>query len=324
MLAVRGHRVLTAGSFFLKCALLLSFAFVAGPLHSDTTMEQEFRVWVEKEDMAPASLFALDTEGRVFAKIAIGTEIDTPLPIASISKTIAGHCAVYLDLTGVIALNDPISKYLDWPAPQSLVTLAQLLTHSSGFGPDRTQNPLLGRIRKSERRTRRLVDRIRSRSLAGEPDIHSYNNENYLVLERVLTAALGEESVTWCLREVPSLKVLESLGIAPELAAIGMAGGFQVSAEDLTGFFRNLELSSDWPLVRLDKRNAYGPGVVVQNVDQGENLFHTGGYCEPFGIAIGAFAGKLHNGSAFAMIYTGCADTEDVRTINNMILEHLH
>lgn len=300
-------------------------ALSANVLWAQDDVAQTFLEWVERRDMAPAVLVVLDRDGTVLHSAEQGADLQTPMPIASISKTIAGHCTVYAARQGRIDLDAPIGPHLGWTGVQGDVTFSQLLTHTSGFGPDETQLDITGMAVRMPDRIAALIDRIKDRPLADKSGAYSYNNENYLVLEAALSAALGEDALTWCTRSVPALAALPSVGVAPSTRAIGMAGGLQISTGDLAQFFAGLPETPpvDWPLVPLSGANAYGPGIIVQDIGAGHNLFHVGGFCTLFGPDLGAFAVRLASGQTLVMTYSDCANDEDIALLNGLALEFL-
>jgi len=305
-----------------RVALLCFFLFVS-PAKADEAMTQAFQDWAIEEGMEPAALVAFDANGKLVASTSILSDVNTPMPIASISKTIAAQCTLHSVHLGLLSLDDPVSKFLGWDAQQGAVTIAQLLTHTSGYGPDATQRHAFGRLLRDENRVAAAVDDIATRPLEFETGTHNYNNENYLVLEAVLAERLAFDPLDWCKREVPALATLKTLGRSETLKAIGFAGGLEISTYELAVLFRDLERHPDWPTAVLDPRNSYGPGLVIQSVEGGENLFHTGALCRLFGPNLGAFAARLANGASVAMIYSGCADEKDLRFLNELTLDHL-
>ena len=274
--------------------------------------------------MHPATLVAIDPRGKTLIQAGSVEPVDLPMPIASISKTIAGQCAMYMARQEMLSMSSPVSDFLGWTDPQGAVTVAQLLTHSSGFGPDSTQKDIFGRNLKNNARIKQILDDVSARSLLPSATAsHFYNNENFLVLEAVLTAAANEDDVSWCTRSVPGLSTLESLGRADQTHALGFAGGLEVSAPDLALFFHGLVVDEDWPRVSIYGPNEYGPGIIIQTTGEGQNIFHIGGVCVYLGPNIGAFAARLANGNSVAVLYSGCANQDRRGQLIELILNHL-
>jgi len=278
-------------------------------------------LWAERHGMHGTALAALDRSGSLIARGGSAVPAGLPLPVASLSKTVAGHCAMHLARRGTLALDSPVGAFLDWPGPQGAVTVAQLLTHTSGYGPDATQGDFGGDNLTSRERIARIVEAVKTRPLRTSGSAgYAYNNENYLVLEAVMTAALAEDALSWCLRSVPALANLDSLGKADATHALGFAGGLAMSAEDLALLFHRLVVGDDWPKVALGGKNEYGPGVIIQTVGDGQNLFHLGGICVVNGPNLGAYAARLANGTSVAIQYSGCADEAAIADLNAFVL----
>jgi hypothetical protein len=297
-------------------AFVLCFAAFAPSLAAEDAFESAFLLWAKKHGFERVALVVKDPSGASIAQAGLSD----PFPIASISKTIAGQCVMHLSREGVLPLDSTTGEVLGWSGPQGAVTVAQLLTHTSGFGPDTTQRDILGRNLTNQSRVARTVTKIATRALRS-PD-YFYNNENYLVLEAVVTAVLQEDAVDWCLRSVPALAALKSLAPAKVAHALGFAGGLAVSAEDLAMLFHGLAVAEDWPSVFLQGHNTYGPGVIIQTIGDGQNLFHVGGLCLLVGPDFGAFAARLVNGNSVAVMYSGCADDAALGELNAFVLAH--
>jgi len=269
-------------------ALFIPVWHFASILHAETKLEAEFVAWAEQYEMLPATLATVGPNGKVLLTAGSGDVIDLPMPIASVSKTIAGQCALHMVRRGLLKLDSTTNDFLDWAGPQGDVTLAQLLTHSSGLGPDSTQKDTLGRNLKNHVRIEDIIRKVatRPRRLAEKP-AYFYNNENYLVLEAIF------------------------------------AGGLEVSAPDLALFFHHLTFRTDWPIASISGSNEYGPGIIVQTTSEGRNLFHVGGVCVILGPKFGAFAAHLSSGNSVAALYSGCADGESLGRLNELILKYL-
>lgn len=203
---------------------------------------------------------------------------------------------------GVLDLADSVRDHLGWEGPAGDATLGDLLTHTSGYRPDRTQRGLLGRWLHEPARIEAMIAK-RATSERGDR-AYFYNNENYLVLEAVLDAALDTPSVEWCLDEVPALRVMPSLGRADGYDAVGLAGGLAVSTPDLAAFMHALSPAADWPKAPAGDGAIYGPGIVM--VDG--RLIHRGAMCLLTGWGHAAIAARDSKGYAIAVTYTGCPD----------------
>lgn len=304
--------------------LIISFfpLWVAAHVHADESLARDFTVWASENDMEPAALVVLGADGREIARVGAGIEPHLPLPIASISKTIAGQCALFMADSQIISLDDPVSRYLPWSGDAGAITVSQLLTHSSGFGPDETQGYNGGTVLADPERVDQIIRNVSTRTLEFPSGSHHYNNENYLVLERVMAEAVGTGVLDWCRQSVPSIATLATLSVNVDVRAMGMAGGLEVSMIELADFFQSLDAASveDWPSVWFGSNNSYGPGVVIQNVRGGVNLFHSGLICTNDGPSFGSLAARFPNGVSVALAYSGCPDAEGHSFLNRLAL----
>ncbi|MCH2076322.1 MAG: beta-lactamase family protein [Rhodobacteraceae bacterium] len=263
-------------------------------------IEAEFATFVQEFGIGPASLTLMRPDGSVLVDTAVGQGADAAAPILSISKTLAGACTLHAEQMDRVALEDTVGDYLGWEGPAGEATLAQLLTHSSGYRPDRTQRDYLGRFLSQPARIEKIIERRRTSDRGNLS--YFYNNENFIVLEAVLTAALGTPALDWCLRETPSLAKMESLRRAEGYDAIGLAGGLAVQTRELAAFMHALAPDDTWPTADVDDGIVYGPGVVLVK----GRLVHRGGMCLITGWGHGAIAAKDSRGWSIGFTYTGC------------------
>ena len=302
---------------------LLALFLVGSPLCAGDGLDAAFMVWADQHKAHPAVLVAIDEDGETLAQ-AGSANPDTPMPVASVSKTIAGQCVMHLVRQDRLSLDLRIGDVLDWPAPQGDVTVAELLTHTSGFGPDATQRDIFGRSLTRPEKIARLIAEIPAREMREDGSAtYYYNNENYLVLGAVMAGVLGEDALAWCRRSTPALAGLKSLRRSSVAPALDLAGGLEVSARDLAAFFQDLAVDQGWPRQPIGGNNAYGPGIIVQAAQNGENLFHLGGICVALGPKFGAFAARLSNGKSVAVLYSTCPDEAALGQLNALVLEHL-
>lgn len=284
-------------------AAALAAALLTTPI-SAQTLNQEFATLVQEHDIAPAALTVLSADGQVYVQAAEGQQITDAAPILSLSKTVTGACVMHMVTTERIALEDTVTDILGWDTQAGNVTLGQLLTHSSGYRPDRTQRDILGRFLKQPARVKAILDRRRTTPLGATE--YYYNNENYVVLEAAIAATLGGDPMDWCAENVPAIKAMTSLQVTQDYPAIGLAGGFAATTPDLAVFIQDMTVTQDWPLTPVDDGITYGPGVVMITDSQGTRLIHRGGMCLLTGKGHGAVVSRDIRGWAVAFTYTGC------------------
>lgn len=75
----------------------------------------------------------------VYSRAFKGGDEDTPTPAASVAKWLSAATILSLDDAGFLSIDDPIEKYLPrLGRRKGAVTVAQLLSHTSGFTPHGT------------------------------------------------------------------------------------------------------------------------------------------------------------------------------------------
>jgi CubicO group peptidase (beta-lactamase class C family) len=161
-----------------------------------------------------------------------GADADTPFLIGSLSKPLTAAAVMRLVDTGRIRIDAGVREYLpDFrPQDETPVTIAQLLTHTSGFGADAglaaRREPALS-----------IADRAAAaneipRSEANGVAAFEYSNLNYAVLGAVIEAVSGERFATHLDRELfAPLGMLGSSAepaTAQEVAAAGHRLAFGV------------------------------------------------------------------------------------------------
>jgi CubicO group peptidase (beta-lactamase class C family) len=119
-------------------ALALSFALATSPALGDVParLETAFRGWVAENGVSEA-VMVISHRGQQVAQVALNRQVDAPIELASLGKAITAVCAATLIDAGVWTIKTTSADVLGFgPAG---ITVAQLLTHGSGIGPDRTQ-----------------------------------------------------------------------------------------------------------------------------------------------------------------------------------------
>lgn len=134
-----------------------------------------------------------DSNGVVFEK-AIGTvdrdgklpaKIDTAFGVASVSKQFTAVAILQLEGTGRLALGDSITRFFaDVPEDKRVITLHQLLSHTSGMG----QNNAADGIRDRNEAVRAILA-VPLEKKVGEG--FGYSNDGYNLLAAVVEIASG-------------------------------------------------------------------------------------------------------------------------------------
>jgi CubicO group peptidase (beta-lactamase class C family) len=125
------------------CSLSALLLVLAGLAQADHLDDQAAAYM--KQRRIPGMVLAVFEHGKIVRESAYGiadlergvkTTVDSVFEIGSVTKQFTSTMILMLRDEGKLALEDPISKYVDnLPEPWRVVTLKQLLTHTSGV-PD--------------------------------------------------------------------------------------------------------------------------------------------------------------------------------------------
>lgn len=144
---------------------------------------------------------------------------ETPLYIASNTKSFTALAAALLDARGDVDLDAPVTDYLrrDWFPSEidaGAVTLRHLLTHTSGLSND----PLVFRTAYSGEHTPRVQRRLLEETVARDDaplGTFDYTNTGYLIAALALEEATG---LPW--QDVLEREIFEPLGMAETTARL--------------------------------------------------------------------------------------------------------
>lgn len=308
----------------LLAALLCGTTAASGPWE----VEAVWRAWA-KQSGADFSTLAIRVNGEPFGAWGHQTEADTVLPLASLSKAITGACIMELHREGLVDVNAPLSRVLadrpDILPPTSTdtgqITVAQLLTHTSGLGPDSTQTALFppwwglaeGHDSLSSYVLRRTLE---NRGISDNG--FSYNNENYAVLGSVIQHITGQSIENACAPRV--LQGLETARPSPQYGSTLAYAGWAMSVADYARFADSIDRARDWPEVDTGGGVNYGPGVDVEPEIAGATISHSGSYC--LGLRNGgSFFAQLPNGITFALAHDLCLYGDAFWDLNDALIE---
>ena len=254
--------------------------------------------------------------GEASKRFHVANRLDTKFNLGSMNKMFTSVAIMQLVERGVIALDDPISKYVDesW-LPRDItgrVTVHHLLTHTSGLGSYFNQT-----FMESSRMSFRDLDDYRplveGETLAFEPgDRFQYSNTGMFLLGVVIESATGQSYFDYIrehIYEPAGMKnsdsyemdqPVENLAIGydpdPESAQGyrnnlymhvikgGPAGGGFSTVEDLLAFSLALQsgrLVSEESLDVMWTSHSdaqYGYGFSVQELPVGKVVGHGGGF----------------------------------------------
>lgn len=114
---------------------------------------------------------------------------DTPFLIGSVAKSMTATLVIQLVDDDKLRLDEPVSTYLDWLDEDDPPTVAELLTHNSGYSA-------LDGMRVSERFDNKpgaLLRAAKDLERSGTPGDYAYSSANYLLLGAVVEEVTGKE-----------------------------------------------------------------------------------------------------------------------------------
>lgn len=230
----------------------------------------------------------------------VGTvgDLAGPVDLASLSKAITAACMADLVMAERIGWDDPVHNHLpDVAAPLADVTVAQLVTHTGGLGPDSTQGametwrgpgaPVYGDV----------VAGIAARPLRSREMV--YNNENYAVLGELIRAVSGRGYADTCAATTLGPAGVTTARPSPVYGRFAAWGGWRMTLADYTRLIWVRFGGADptrFPDVDLGGGAHYGPGTVWRAFGDGFNFWHFGALCFEDGTGFLTFSVLWSNG----------------------------
>jgi len=296
--------------------LCLALACWAGLAAADADrLEAAWRGWVAQTGIGKSSI-AIVRNGAVVRSLGIGMEPGERAPLASLSKSITGACIMALEAEGRVWRGQTMGELLgrtplEMTPGAAGITVAELLTHSSGLMQDSTQGrPTPWGVRGGDRTVQ--VTQTALRREPG-PKRFFYNNENYAVLGAVIAVVTRRDVHDVC----PEL-----LGID---ARVNMAfgggvpwGGFEMSAPDFARFAAGLTPRRDWPTTPMGGGVRYGPGVMLSEAGRGA-IWHFGSWCFVLGRSTGAYFFQIRDGWGATVTYNRCLTDDQTRALDAVL-----
>ncbi|MBY5934396.1 serine hydrolase [Tateyamaria omphalii] len=239
----------------------------------------------------------------------------TVADLASVSKSITAVCMMDLVDDGLADWSNPLHNFVE-PAPD--VTLGELVTHTSGIGPDVTQIAMLGWLGQtagdSGHFSRQVLDLVNARGeLGGTRGQYNYNNENYAILGLAIETITGQPFFEACAER---LELPASIQPGPESGVFQPWGGL---ASDVDGYLQFMQthfgegsrIASDpfaLPHVALGGGAYYGMGMVFRPFRDSYNFWHFGALCFPNRLRTGSFAVIWEGKVGVLAMYDECID----------------
>ncbi len=303
------------------------------PIASDLaqTLEAEWRGWMADNALTDGAMVVLMPDGAMH-RVAIGRDTATPVPVASLSKAITGIC---LDIVlqeqglGWYTRLDEIAPQMSAVrvTPQSWnehLTLASLVTHTSGLAPDLTQGTMGSDLHGALGLHRRIAsEALREENMQGTPRRFFYNNTNYAVLGVVIEALTGQSYAEACMDRVVTPAGITDAEIHGQMGSRSAYGGWELSAEAYARlaqhWFTTGNPAIDTPAER-PMHDHYALGYMIHGSGQAADISHAGRFCHGGGPNLGAYFHARGDGVVFSANWSGACvsatDTELGRAIS--------
>ncbi|MEP1537105.1 MAG: serine hydrolase domain-containing protein [Paracoccaceae bacterium] len=158
-------------------------------------MQTVFDSWLGQNKSQGVAAVAF--KGVQVASLDGGLKPDTPVELASVSKSITAICAASLVKDGMLAYSDTVLGRLG-RGPDTSV--ASLITHSSGLVVDVTQSLMLRTLDKPKDSAPDVLDAIGPAE--GAVGVYAYNNVNYALLGLLIENAANAPYEDTCRHRV--------------------------------------------------------------------------------------------------------------------------
>lgn len=260
-------------------------------------IEATWRDWLTKEGI-PGAAIAIGHHGQLVHEAGQGRTPDARVNLASLSKSITAVCvqetfhARGLNLKTTLGdLSDVLGTARATPPAHSHeITIAELLTHTSGLKPDITQsNEEFSRARFANEPldTSYSLKALARRAVTGTRGEYFYNNGNYAVLGAVLRGLYGGNYEAACRELVLRPANADAISFSGKWGGLGGFAGWNGSAADYL-HFANYAFAADmprrqepgqFPYAQTGYRWQYGLGMGYTPVDEQFFISHYGRIC---------------------------------------------
>jgi len=302
-------------------AQLASPGFAQPVVQTAKALEAAFGFWAADHNI-PNSAIVVMHDGET---VGSSGDIDAVVEIASLSKAITAVCAASLITDGTWDADTTSSDVLGYG--HDGITVSQLITHTSGLGPDRTQTLMPLWVNSPESR-KSIVTELALNKPQQTNGQFNYNNENYAVLGQMIEVALGEPYQSAC-----SERALKPADVTakPSHQTGGMLpwGGWAMSARDYAQFHSywfgsqgTYGAGSPASLLAPVQGGAeYGLGMFERDVADHRNFWHFGLWCIDRRVNAGAFAVIWKGEWSVVATYDACVDWDAMGALDGALVK---
>lgn len=239
--------------------------------------------WLAENNISRGNLAVL-YNGEPVRIVATGRSEADPIALASLSKSITGACIAQLVKRGVTSYDTTVAQILGDKAHGSDLTIAELLNHSSGLGPDSTQKAMSGWKRVGRVQHAAITQTALSRKVqTGTRGTYGYNNENYGILGSVIERLTNQSYEDACRDRVLTPAGVTTAQMPKLFGAYGAMGGWWMTVEDFGRFVSHALRGGDNPFIgpktSLGGGAYYGRGTLFREWNSGFNYWHFGAVC---------------------------------------------
>ncbi|WP_224815552.1 serine hydrolase [Hasllibacter sp. MH4015] len=279
-------------------------------------IDAAWRAWMAAHGLTEGALVVLSPDGTMH-RTGLERDTATSVPVASLSKAITGIC---LDIvlhehglgwyTRLGEISDQMSAVRVTPqAWNEHITLASLVTHTSGLAPDLTQGTMGSDLHGALGLHRRIAsEALREENIQGTPRTFFYNNTNYAVLGVVIEALTGQSYSEACLDRVVTPAGITDATIHGQMGSRSSYGGWEMSAESYARlaqhWFTAGQPRIDDPASRPMREN-YALGYTIHGDGAGAQISHGGMFCHNGGPNLGAYVHARGDGTVIVANWSG-------------------
>ena len=296
--------------------------------------------WTETSAI-PNSAIAIGHNGDIVLLGSKGRDPRAPYPLASLSKAITAVCLTHVMNEHDLSLNTPIGDLaaifaranVIIPPEAATITVASLMTHTSGLAPDVTQGTFL--FNRNKARTNN--DKIARNALApngrrGTFGDYAYNNGNYAILGSLLEGLTGTDNVTACRDRLFPAGNRDTAGFNDEWISFAAMGGWEASTADYLAFvMKNFGPTStiarnpfETPHHPVADGIYYGTGTVFRHAEGQSTIWHSGAICNFGFFDQGSYFVQYANGYAVMVTYDKCGSGKRWRPLDDALFNAAH
>lgn len=299
--------------------LWLPCALAAQGAEDMAGMRSAYAAWLVREDVRGTGVFAY----AGVPKTAVG-DATRPVDLGGVSASVTALCVAGLVDTGRLDFSESLRDILG-RGPD--VSVASLITHSSGLVEDITGPLMAGWLNAPDDRAGIVLDLVSVPT--GMQGVHVHNDVNYALLSLVIEARGQGRYEDICRRLVLDPVGVRGAGSARMGAAIAWAG-WAMSPYDYARLHahwfgpgtRSGRAPFDYPHVPLGNDDAfYGLGTIFRARAERFDFWQFGGACFPGLFSFGTYAVTWGGAWTVMLAHDGCVDDTARRALDGAMAQ---